>query len=214
MKSATRMTVLAAVMGFTAIGCTQIGFAEEVKQDKTGGIRLALGISPGISEGEIGGFTGKIDDDTGGQVEILYTRRHWTKNNPNFAGMWGAGLFFGGASGEDSGAEFDLAYFGGMGQGGVAYKVGDIIVLEVQPYFGLGGAAVSLTGFTDGSAPYFMYGIKGGVFAQLGNSFELGVEFGYQAFSSTVELEYLTYTEDLTMTGDGLHASLVATFKF
>jgi hypothetical protein len=207
------MLVVAAI-GFAVSGFAEDATATEAKNEKDKGIRISLGVAPGINEGEIGGFTGKLEDETGSQLEVLYARRHWTKSNPNFAGMWGAGLFLGGSSGKDGGDEADLTIFGGMGQGGIAYKIGDIIVIEAQPYFGLGAASVELTGFTDGSAPYFMYGIKGGLFAQLGKSFELGVEVGYQAFSSTVELEYLGYTEDLTLKGDGLHASLVAAIKF
>ena len=131
----------------------------------------------------------------------------------------GQGFFFASASGKDNEdpsdvTEFDLSAFGVMGQGGVAYKLGDLLVLEVQPYLGVGGANVEITGFTDGDAVYFMYGIKGGAFIALGKSVELGVEVGYQGISSEVELTIGSVTRDLTMSGDGLHASAVLAIKF
>jgi hypothetical protein len=214
MKYVKRMLILAVAMGVIAES-----WAEEVaaKTDKDHGIRVSLGVAPGINEGEIMGFTGAFDDDAGGQIEVLYQRRHWTKNNPNFAGIWGAGLFIASASGTDAenpDFEVDLTAFGIMGQGGVAYKLGDVVVIEAQPYLGLGGANAEITGFTDGGASYVMYGIKGGVFVELGKSFELGAEVGYQGISSTVELDFGGPTADLELTGDGLHAALVLAIKF
>jgi len=213
MNCARGMLVVAAI-GFAVSGFAEDGFAKDTTTEKDMGIRISFGVAPGINEVEAGGSSASVQDDAGGQIEVLFERRHWTKNNPNFAGIWGAGLFLASASATGGGDKVELSAFGIMGQGGVAWRVGDIVVFEVQPYFGVGGASVELTGFTDGSAPYFMYGAKGGIFVELGKSFELGVEVGYQAFSSTVELEYLSYTEDLTLTGDGLHASLVASIKF
>jgi hypothetical protein len=217
MKLMKGMLVFAAVLGMTTAGWAEHDIAKEsAKADH--GIRISLGMAPGISEGEIMGMTFPIDDDTGGQLEVLYTRRHWTKSNPNFAGIWGAGVFFAGNSGSDNDPvdpwDYDLSAFGVLGQGGVAYKIGDILVLEAQPYFGLGGANVEITEFSDGGATYFLYGIKGGAFVALGKAVELGVEVGYQGFSSEVELDFGGPTADLTLTGDGLHASAVLAIKF
>lgn len=213
MNCAKGMLILAA-MGFAVSGFAEDATAKNVKSEKDMGIRISVGVTPGISEGEIAGSSGAIEDDAGGQIDILFQRRHWTKNNPNFAGIWGAGLFFSSASGTESSDEFDLTTFGIMGQGGVAWKIGDKVVIEAQPYLGLGVAGVEITGFTDGSAPYVMYGAKAGLFVELAKSFELGVEAGYQGFSSTVELTYGSVSQDLTLTGDGLYASLVAAIKF
>ena len=214
MKYIKGMLIFAVAMGITA-GSWSEEAAE--KSDKDHGIRVSLGAAPGINEGEIMGSNFDIEDDTGGQIEVLYQRRHWTKDNPNFAGIWGAGIFFASASGTDNIVpvyDYDLTAFGIMGQGGVAWKIGDIVVIEAQPYLGLGGASVEITDFSDGSAPYWMYGIKGGVFVELGKSFELGAEVGYQGISSTVELDFGGPTEDLELTGDGLHAALVLAIKF
>jgi hypothetical protein len=41
-----------------------------------------------------------------------------------------------------------------------------------------------------------------------------GVEVGYQGISSTVELTNGFVTQDLKLSGDGLHASVVAAIKF
>lgn len=215
MKYVKGMLIFAVAMGVTAGS-----WAEEAtaKSDNDHGIRISLGVAPGINEGEIMGSNFVIEDDTGGQIEVLYQRRHWTKDNPNFAGIWGAGLFYANASGTDTIApvyDYDLTAFGIMGQGGVAWKIGDIVVIEAQPYLGLGVANAQITGFTDGGATYVMYGIKGGVFVELGKSFELGAEVGYQGISSTVELDFGGGdTEDLELTGDGLHAALVLAIKF
>ena len=101
-----------------------------------------------------------------------------------------------------------------MGEGGIAAKLGDNVVIEAMPYFGFGGASVEITGFTDGSAPYYMYGLKGGIFVLLGESVELGLEAGYQAFSTEVEVELGGGVEaDWTWEGDGFRGALVLNIK-
>jgi len=176
-------------------------------------MRVSLGVAPGVGEGEGLGMDFPIEDDTGGQLELLLASRHW--QNPLFAGCLGGGVFVAGNSGKeaDSNDEFDLAAFGVMGQGGVAYKIGDM-VLELQPYLGVGGANVEITGFADGGGTYFLYGFKGGAFVALGSSVELGLEVGYQGFSSEVELDFGGVTTDLTLSGEGLRASGVLSVKF
>lgn len=215
MKCIKGMLVLA-TLALAGSVVAEEGFADEKSGGADHGIRVSLGNAPQLSEGEILGSTFDIDGDTGGQLEILYARRHWTKNNPNFAGIWGAGIFFAGHEGVDPAFpsdKVDLSAFGIMGQGGVAFRVADILVLEAQPYLGIGGANVEITGFTDGGAPYVMYGVKGGAFFTVG-VVELGLELGYQGFSSEVELDFGGPTTDLTLTGSGLHASGVLAIKF
>ena len=90
------MIVLAALLGTTVSGfAVDAPVAATASNDKDMGIRVSLGVAPGISELELSGIsgTGTIEDDTGGQLEVLFQRRHWSKNNPNLAGIWGAGVF-------------------------------------------------------------------------------------------------------------------------
>ena len=65
MKYVKGMLIFAVAMGVTAGS-----WAEEVaaKSDNDHGIRVSLGVAPGINEAEIEGDTFAIDDDTGGQI--------------------------------------------------------------------------------------------------------------------------------------------------
>ncbi len=189
------------------------------KNSKDFSIRVSLGSTPGIDEGEVDGLgTLSIEDETGGQLEILVVKRFWSKNNPNLGGILGGGVFLSSNSGSDQTPpvfDYDLTALGIMGQGGVAARFGDYVVVEVMPYFGIGGASVEITSFSDGGAPYFIYGIKGGVFVLLGESIELGLELGYHGFSSEVELDFGGgVTTDLTLSGSGVRGALVAAIKF
>ena len=186
------------------------------KDQKDFSIRIALGSAPGIDEGEILGSSGPLNDEGGAQVEVLLNKRFWSKNNPNIGGVLGGGIFSAANSGQDGsgGDTFDLTAFGLIAQGGIVAKLGNYIVIEAMPYLGAGGASVEITGFSDGSAPYFMYGVKGGIFAQLGNSVELGIEAGYHGFSSEVELDFGGSTADLTLSGSGPRVAAVLAIKF
>ncbi len=184
------------------------------KDSKDFSIRVAIGNAPGIDEGEILWSEFPIEDDTGSQIEVLAVQRFWSRNSPSIGGVLGGGVFFSNNSGTDAGSTdtFDLTAFGIMGQGGVAGKLGQHVVLELVPFVGVGGASVEITGFTDGSAPYFLYGVKGGVFILLGESIELGLEVAYQEFSSEVELK--PSTADLTLSGSGVRGAVVLAIKF
>jgi opacity protein-like surface antigen len=162
-----------------------------------------------------------MDEDTGGQLEILAVQRYWSKNTPSIGGVFGGGIFFASNSGEESITdtfdpwEFETGAFGLLGQAGVAGKIGKNIVVEVLPYLGVGGAVTEVTTSTgasdDGSGSYFMYGVKGGIFVQLSQSIELGVEIGYQGISVDVEVDG---GSDIELSGDGARGAAVLAIKF
>ncbi len=180
-------------------------------------IRVSLGSAPGIDEEESDFWIElPISEEGGGQLEILAVQRFWSKNNPNLGGVLGGGVFFSGNSGKylGGGPDIELAAFGVMGEGGIVAKLGERVVVEAMPYLGIGGASVEITGFTDGSAPYLMYGVKGGVFILLSDNVELGLELGYGGFSSEVELQQGLLVGDNTFKGSGGRASMVLALKF
>jgi hypothetical protein len=209
--------VFAAVLGMATAGWAQEAGKDSAKESKDFSLRVSLGSAPGIDTFDAG-IVGDlpIDADTGGQLELLAVQRFWSKKNPAIGGVFGGGIFFANNSGTETGGtdEAKLSAFGIMGQGGIAAKLGDYVVVEAMPYLGLGGASVEITGFTDGGAPYVMYGVKGGMLVLLGDTIELGIEVGYHGFSSEVELDFGGPTVDATLSGSGVRGALVLAVKF
>ncbi len=205
------IVVLAMVCGMSAIGEE----AQE-KESKDFSIRVSLGSASGVDEVESNIInSGALEDEGGGQLEVLAVKRFWSKNNPNVGGLFGGGIFLGGNSGKyGNGDEVELSAFGGMIEGGFIAKAGEFVVFELAPYVGLGGATVNISGFSEGSAPYILYGIKGGVFFLLGEFVELGVEAGIGGFSSEIEVEIFGNTGEATYSGDGFRGALVLVIKF
>lgn len=206
------IVVFAMACGMSAIG--EETTTEKVSKDFS--VRVSLGSAPGVEEWEAILGTEAVDEDGGGRLEILAVKRWWWENNPNIGGTFGGGIFFSGHRGKEPGGTdtIDLSAFGGMIQGGFAMKVGDIVVLELTPYGGIGGAKNETTGFTAGNGPYYFLGIKGGVFVALGNSFELGLELGYESFDQDQELKIGGTTYDTTVSGSGVRGALVASILF
>jgi len=181
-------------------------------------IRASLGSAPGWSESDHGASSYDMDDDTGGQLEVLVVQRFWSKNHPAFGAVLGAGVFFAGNSGEETEGtlwEYDTAAIGIMGQGGVAVKIGEYIILEALPYLGAGGAVTEVTfangADDDGGGNYFMYGIKGSAFFKLSESIELGVEIGYQDIYADIDFDN---APDVELTGDDVRGTVVLSIKF
>lgn len=205
------MLVLAAVVGIAAQGLTE----EAAEKEMDHGIRVSLGYAPGINEIGVEGISAPVDDDGGAALEVLYQRRHWSDAADTFCGTWGAGLFYAGHSGSESttSSEFDLSAFGVMGQGGVAFKAGDFVVFEIQPYLGAGVATLEASsgGITgDESGAYAVFGIKAGAFFKVSKSMELGIEAGFQGHAGVAEVEGV----ELDYVGDGLRANGVVAIKF
>ena len=221
MKQKYNVIIGAALIGLIAsVQAEQVTSAEE----KGFSVRTSIGSAPGLDEGEMLGLDFPIDADTGYQFEVLAVKRFWSKGTPSLGGLLGGGFFYANNSGTDADPDpsendtFELSAFGVVGEAGVALKLGRHVVLEATPYLGAGGADVEITGFSDGTAPYFMYGIKGGIFVLLGGSFELGLEAGYHAVSSEVDLDMSNIggpsSIDLTLDGDGARFAVVAEFEF
>lgn len=206
-----------------AMACSMTVMGEEAaeefveKSEKDFSVRISLGSAPGVEEWNASSLgTESVDADGGVRVEILAVKRWWGENNPNIGGTFGGGVFFAGNSGKEPGGTdtIELSAFGGIIQGGFAVKAGDIVVLELTPYGGLGGAENETTGFTSGNGPYYFLGIKGGVFIALGDSFELGLELGYESFDQDQELSIGGATYDTTISGSGVRGALVASILF
>ena len=178
-------------------------------------IRMSLGIAPGIDEVDDSSGSYDANDDGGSRLEILGVQRFWSKNNPNIGGSFGGGIFFGDHALEENDFEVDLTTFGAMIQGGVIVKAGEGFVLEFGPYLGFGIADNETTGFSDGTGPYALFGVKGGAFILLNENIELGVDLGYEGFSHKQEYEdRFGRDEDVTYNGSGAHVALVLAVNF
>ena len=69
--------------------------AESVpSKKKDAGIRVSLGTSPGWNEFDFMGVGIDIDEEMGGQIEVVYQQRYWKDDQSTFAGVFGGGLFF------------------------------------------------------------------------------------------------------------------------
>ncbi|WP_372796291.1 hypothetical protein [Pontiella sp.] len=209
-----------AVLGMTmgAFAADEIMADAVMGKENDMGIRITLGSAPGISDYDWQGTEFNVDEDSGGQLEILFARRHWNDTS-SFAWIWGAGVFFSGMSGTAeagpfAGDDIDVSAFGIMGQGGIALRAADFLVFELQPYLGVGGANVEITGYTDGGAGYAMAGLKAGAYVALGDHVELGLEVGGQANAAEVEVETFSGTSDLSLLGSGGHVAGVLAIKF
>lgn len=217
------------VIVIVALSFATAGWAEDVVEGATEtiqkwnkhGIRVGIRNAPGADEFEVslGGAssTEELDPQDGGQIDVMYVRRHMGADGKNMFGpMWGAGLFIANSSGTEIGdtGEVELSAFGIIGEGGVAAQLGDVVVLELMPFLGFGGAAQEITGYTTGGASYLIYGIKGGLFFRLGSSIELGLEAGYSGFASEGQVEEFGITYDVTFTGGGFQGAGVLVFKF
>lgn len=182
---------------------------------KANSIRITVGSAPGIDKVEDSGGSGTVSDDGGARVEIVYVHRFWSKNNPNIGGSLGGGIFMGSHALSNSGVEVELSTFGIMGQGGFIARAGDMVVLEVGPYLGVGSANNETTGYAEGSGTYGLFGVKGAAFIQLGENVELGLELGAEGFSHEQEYEGgWIGNETVTFSGSGVHAAAVLSVKF
>ena len=161
------------------------------------------------------GLSGSLDADVGTRAELLVVKRFWGGSDSNVGGMFGGGIFISNHSGTDEvGDEIESSVFGGMIQGGVAFRAGEIVVIEVGPYLGLGSASNEITGFTDGDGPFGLFGLKAGVFVLLGQSVELGLELGYEGIATTQEVTDGFDTVDIDFTGGGARVAGVVMVCF
>lgn len=183
------------------------------------GIRFAVGSAPGVSEWEDDRF-GDYDADAGAgfQLEVLGVQRFWSSDEAVAGGVLGAGLFIAGHDGTVGPAEeleLNTTVFGFMAQGGLALRLSESIIIEVNPYLGFGGGIQELsesgTVISDGGAVYVMYGVKAGVFLLMGPQAELGLELGAGGFSSTAEYEN---GDERVYTGSGGRAALALNITF
>jgi|GEM_PF-6299102 len=211
------------MLGLCVLGSAMTGWSaangnESSQRTKTGlTLRGSLGTAPGISEAEFIG-THQVDDDTGGKLEFLAVQRFWN-NQGRVGAVLGGGLFFAGHSGTDTVAplEYDLGILGAVGEAGIAFKLGERVVIEAVPYLGVGSGTVELTDTStnqsdDGDASYFLYGVKSGIFFIVQDAIELGLEVGYEGFSSDSEVK--GSSSDLSLSGDGLHVAAVFSVRF
>jgi hypothetical protein len=220
MKYFRGMVVAAAVLGMA-----ETGWAEEVPsakpkaiQDRS--IRISAGMVPGIDESELLAKNYPVEPDSGRQFSVLYQGRTWAAEHPSFAGIWGAGLFYSSADGMAydgplvADSEYNVSAFGLQIQGGIAFRVFKVLVLEGQPYLRFGGSNVEVSGLPDEAAVYAAFGVKAGVFLELGKRVELGVEGGYQMDASDIDIAFGGDYSQFQLTANGLQAGIVLAVHF
>lgn len=219
MNLTKNLLILSIISGIAATGQAQ----EPVKKGSAGkhAIRVAIRNAPGVDEieEEFAGNTDTYNTDAqdGVQVDIMYVKRFMGRDGLNTVGpLVGGGIFISNQSGDDLGGtdEVELTAFGLIGEAGIAIQLGRVVVLEAAPFLGVGGAEQKITGFSSGAGGYFLYGAKGGIYFQIGEHIELGLEAGYSGFISNGEIDYGPITSDVLFTGGGSQAGGVFVVKF
>jgi len=192
-----------------------IGFGSTAQARDEVSLRLALGTGPGINEVEIddplavGTFTIPLDEDRGGQFSISFANR---MNADQPIGMVFAGnLFFREHKGTDVifGDEYKLNAYGIGISPGFFVNLSEYAHLEFKLEAGIGGAHQEITGFSDGSGPYFSFGGNIGLYSHLADRILLGVEGGFQRFRSFGTIEAPIADIDVDFKGDGETGMLV-----
>ncbi len=185
------------------------------KDPKDISVRISYGNAAGMDEAEIFGETiESVEDDSNERLEILFVRRSWKKND--VGGMFGAGFFYAKHSGTVNAVnKVEISALGALLQGGLAVKAGETFVIELGPYLGIGWGEHEVTYVTsddsyDDSGIYGFIGVKGGAFVLLRDNAELGVELGYERFSSEDVLGGLKNS----FSGSGPRVAAILTVKF
>ena len=209
----TSSVILVAIFSLSVSSYSAAETQKPVQKEKDHGIRISLGMAPGINEliSDSSDFT--LDDDSGLAFEILYQRRHWSDVEDSFCWTWGAGFLYADHPGSSGVIDFDLTGYGALVQGGIAIKAGKIIVFEFQPYGAIGAANLessASSGKRDESGLYYMVGLKAGGFIQVTERIELGVEVGYQTQAGDAEIDGV----DGSLVGEGPRVNGVVAIKF
>ena len=178
-------------------------------------VRISYGNAAGMDEVEIFGETiESVEDDSNGRLEILLVPRSWKKNDVGW--MLGAGFFYAKHSGTVNAVnKIEITALGALLQGSLAVKAGEAFVIELGPYLGFGLGEHEVTYVTsednyDDSGLYAFIGVKGGAFVLLHDNAELGVELGYETFSSEDILGGLKNS----FSGSGPRVAAILTVKF
>jgi len=180
-------------------------------------IRLSLGVVPGVDEVEFSGSggvaTASLSDDTGGNFSLSLVHRNNVEKPVGF--VIAAGLFTKTHTGTDVvGDEVKLQAIGFSLAPGLALKVAERGHLELKVEGGIGSASQELTGFTDGSGPYYYLGFNVGGYYNINEVVSLGADVGYMNFTSDGEVSILGGVADSKFTGSGPTANISLSFIF
>ena len=96
-----------------------------------------------------------------------------------------------------------------MAQGGIVVDMGNGLRLEFGPYLGTGTAYNETEGLSDGTGPYYLYGIKSSAFMIFNETIEIGVDVGYEGFTHKQKYNFGFGTEEVTYRGHGARVALV-----
>lgn len=186
------------------------------KKSNNNSIRVRISSAPGIDTIEDSTGSYDLDGDGGSRIDVMYAGRFWGKNDSKVGGVIAGGVFLGSHSGSLLGVEVtDLTTFGGIFEGGVAFKAGESVVFEITPYIGLGVADNETIGYTSGNGPIVIYGINGSIFVLLSDNIELGLQAGVGGFSHDQDFDNgFGGTETVTFSGSGGTIGGVLVVKF
>jgi len=194
-----------------------VGYGSKAQARDEVSLRLALGSGPGINEVEYDNFlTIPLDEDRGGQFSISFANR---MNADQPIGMVFAGsLFFREHKGTDLtvfvGQNYRLNAYGIGISPGFFINLSEYAHLEFKVEAGIGGAHQEITGFSDGSGPYFSFGGNIGLYSHVADRILLGVEGGFQRFRCFGVIDDPLGDIDVDLKGDGEMGMLILGVMF
>lgn len=207
-----KLLAVAVMVSITVLFSGQSAFAKPEM-----GLRISLGVTPGVDKFEVTGPSGNgtadMDAESGVNLNPAFVIRTTPDKRVGFVGVIGP-FVRSHDSTHSTGNTVELAAFGVSLQPGLAVKLSDKAHLEIKGELGLGAANQSITGYTDGSGPYVSVGVSAGAYFKLGKTFVLGGDIGYSSFTSTGELDVSGVINDSEFTGSGPVANLSVGWMF
>jgi hypothetical protein len=194
-------------------------FAGQSAQAKTErGFRISVGSVPGVDELEFDdGFgssaTVELDDESGINVNPAFVIRTGIDKPVGFVGVFG--LFVKSHKGKDVvGDEVELTVIGISAAPGLSVNLSKRVHLEFRGELDLGSADQSITGFSDGSGPYYSLGLNVGAYFKVNRVMVLGADIGFTKFSSIGEVSIGGQILDSEFSGSGPVGNVSLGFMF
>ncbi len=207
--------------------------------DRSGDLRLTIGMAPGIREEKItdskdpatvpdpaNDGTVSMKSEAGLEADIGPL---WRADGPGIGLVGGPSFFISSVRGKATRGGFEqkdkLLAYGLMVSFGPSLQAG-FVRLEALPFVGIGAAhartevglnaaGAQTSKNNSGEALYLDYGVRVGAYID-GQPGLIGVQLGYQAFYTKVEFDHTVALDSYkaTITGSGIFAGLVAGVSF
>ncbi len=218
---------------------TLFSVSVQAEESDVWGLRLSVGTAPGISKDNTTNSTtaaGAQDPTNNGPsnltgqygIDVEAGARIKIKFESGLGLVVGPDLFFRSVKGTESVSGVSITetlnVFGIRAVVGPTFRLNEKIWFELTPFIEGGGATLKAEGSESGISlsqtsnigTYLGYGITAGAFYSFTRHFELGIQAGYQGFSSQVKFSAGTVAENQTdtLTGNGFIGNVTAIWSF